>query len=366
MAALNVAELRESALVAGADAFGVTSAAPFAEARHTLESRKDAGLAGPLHFTYDDPETASDVKRTHPWAESIVVVGCNYLPRTGTPSETGATVARFATRDHYERVRRVTGTLIDKLESAGARASALIDDNRLLDRAAAARAGLGWMGKSTMILSPGHGPWLLFGSVATDLRLEPSEPMRRTCGTCVACIPACPTGAITSGGLDGGKCISTWLQTSGPIPFWVRPLIERRIYGCDDCLTSCPPGFPAMGRIAVREPELSFAELLAASDDELLDRFGHWYVPGREARFIRRNLLVAAGNSQEESAVEGIFGHFGHRSSLVRGHAYWALARSIGIDGWATLRAAYDGETVPDARRELENAVLMLRVPTGG
>lgn len=366
MSLTTVDDLRRSARDAGADTFGVTQATPFTEAREELEKRRESGLAGPLHFTYDDPGTASDICETYPWARSIIVVGCNYLPHAHGPSPTGGLVARFATDDHYARLRAVTSALGKRLATNGARSAEMIDDNRLVDRAAATRAGLGWIGKSTMVLSPGHGPWMLLGSVVTDAILEPTPSMRRTCGTCVACIPACPTGAITDAGLDGGKCIATWLQTAGAIPLWVRPLIERRIYGCDDCLTSCPPGFPALSRQDDEVGDFPFVELLAAEDDHLLDRFSHWYVPGREARFIRRNVLVAAGNSREADAVPGIIEHFDHRSSLVRGHAYWALARSVGIQSWETLRDAYENETVADARSELENALMMLRDPTGG
>jgi epoxyqueuosine reductase len=242
----------------------------------------------------------------------------------------------------------------------------LIDDNRLVDRAAAARAGVGWRGRSTMVLTPGIGPWVLLGSVVTDAALDETSPMRRGCGKCVACIPACPTGAITSDGLDARLCISTWLQTSGPIPRWIRPLIDRRIYGCDDCLTSCPPGFPAMARVDTGANSMSFAELLGLNDRELVERFAWFYIPHRDARFVRRNLLVAAGNSEESEAVGPILAHFTHRSSLVRGHAYWALARSLGEQAWTTLRRRHAYETVHDAIAELEHAFLMVRTPTGG
>lgn len=301
-----------------------------------------------------------------PWARSIVVFAHGYLADSQTPSPSGPTIGRFATRNHYDPVRRIAEGVREKLATAGARAEVLIDDNRLVDRAAAARAGVGWIGRSTMLLTPGHGPWLLLGSVVTDARLGTTSPMRRTCGTCVDCIPACPTGAITPDGLDARLCISTWLQAPGVIPHWIRPLVERRIYGCDDCLTSCPPGHPAMERIDIAPSMLSFAELLGLPDSDLMSRFEWFYVPHREARFLRRNLLVAAGNSEEADAVGPILDHFTHRSSLVRGHAYWALARSLGEEAWTVLRRRHAFETVPAAIDELERAMLMIREPSGG
>lgn len=262
-------------------------------------------------------------------------------------------------------MQRIASGVIEALARDGHRGESLIDDNRLVDRAAAARAGVGWLGKSTMLLAPGHGPWMLIGSVATDADLEETRPMVRSCGTCVACVPACPTAAITEDGLDAGRCISTWLQSSGSIPRWIRPLVERRIYGCDDCLTSCPPGFPAMRRGSGAETDHDFAELLALEDDVLIKRFGWFYVPHRDPRFLRRNLLVAAGNSEEAGAVGPILDHFTHRSALVRGHAYWALARSLGDQAWTTLRRRHAFESVPGAIDELEYAMTTMRVPVG-
>lgn len=364
-------DLRQIATRSGAVAFGVTSASPFPEAAATLRRHREEGLSGPLHFTYDDPDTATDVTMTFPWARSIVVFAHGYLTGSSPPADSGPVVARFATSDQYQPVRAIAGAMSDRLRESGARAEVLIDDNRLVDRTVAARAGAGWLGKSTMLLAPGHGPWMLLGSVVTDAVLDVTTPMRRTCGTCTACIPACPTGAITatsssSWGLDASRCISTWLQASGPIPHWIRPIVERRIYGCDDCLTSCPPGFKALGS-AARTPETaSFAELLASDDDQLMKRFGWFYVPHRDPRFLRRNLLVAAGNSEEPEAVGPILDHFTHRSSLVRGHAYWALARSLGAQAWIPLRRRHSFESVPDAIAELDRAMLMTREPTGG
>lgn len=359
-------DLERIATDLGAVSFGVTSAAPFEESRTVLHEHKDTGMSGPLHFTYDEPETATDVTRSFPWARSIVAFAHGYLADSREPSPNGPVVGRFATADHYAAVRRIAGGVARALTAAGARTETLIDDNRLVDRAAAARSGVGWLGRSTMVLTPGHGPWLLLGSVVTDATLETTPPMRRTCGTCVACIPACPTGAITPRGLDATLCISTWLQAPGAIPRWVRPLIGRRIYGCDDCLTSCPPGFPALERVDPPERELSFSELLGMSDEALLDQFSWFYVPRREPRFLRRNLLVAAGNSEEADAVAPILDHFTHPSSLVRGHAYWGLARSLGDQAWTTLRRRHAFETVPDAIVELEEALAMLRIPAGG
>ncbi|MGH8951667.1 MAG: epoxyqueuosine reductase [Acidimicrobiia bacterium] len=355
------AELASLATEHGAAGFGVTGVEPFAREREALHTRIESGLAGPLRFTYDDPDLSTDVIGSFPWARSLVVVSWDYLPAARSPAKEGAVVGRFATSDHYQGVSTVTDAVAGHLRGLGHRAEILSDDNRLVDRAAAVRAGLGWSGKSTMVLAPGHGPWMLLGSVVTDVALIPGEPMRRDCGTCVACIPACPTGALGDWGLDARRCLSTWLQTAGSIPQWIRPLLGRRVYGCDDCLTACPPGKRALAG-ADRDPmNLPFAELLALSDADLIERFNWWYVPRRQGRFIRRNLLVAAGNSAESGAREEIERHLRHPSSMIRGHAYWAMAR--GFSAGKSLRAALENETVPEAHEELVLALLMVEHP---
>jgi epoxyqueuosine reductase len=325
-----------------------------------LRQHKTSGLSGSLRFTYDDPDIATDIRRSFPWAQSLIAVGVNYVARASGPASTGALVARFATADHYMHVRLVIGEMVDHIRGLGGRTKLLIDDNRLVDRTAAVRAGVGWIGKSTMLLAPGHGPWMLLGTVVTDLELEPTGPMNRGCGTCVACIPACPTDAITPEGIDARRCLSAWLQTAGSLPHWIRPKLGRRIYGCDDCLTSCPPGGKALDSAGNKPLNLPFAKLLSLSDDELIERFSWWYVPRRDPRFIRRNIVVAAGNSREPDALEPIEAHLNHRSGLIRGHAAWALAQHSGAQAEQTLNDLEAMETDPEVLDEIEIALQMI------
>ena len=214
-----------------------------------------------------------------------------------------------------------------------------------------------------MVLAPGVGPWMLLGSVATDASLEPTSEMRRDCGTCTACIPACPTGAIQDGMLDARRCLSTWLQTPGSIPHWIRPILGRRVYGCDDCLTSCPPGHPAMRSAVVDPLEESFATLLGLDDDRLLSRFSWWFVPRRDGRYIRRNLVIAAGNSGEVGASPAIEAQLHSPSSMIRGHAAWAVARLGDGKARETISSALDAERTPEGREEMLLALVMLEQP---
>jgi len=348
------------AAAVGAVGFGVAAAGPFPAARATLIAHKASAMSGPLRFTYNDPATACDVTSSFPWARSIIAFGHNYVADAPGPAAEGAVVGRFAARDCYEPVRVVARALCERLTAAGSRSATLIDDNRLVDRAGAARAGVGWIGKSTMVLAPGYGPWLLLGSVVTDAALAATGPVRWDCGACDACARACPTGAIGPGGLDARRCVAAWLQAPGAIPRWIRPHVGRRVYGCDDCLTSCPPGAQALQAAPSDRLDLPFAELLGLTDAQLLDRFGWWYMPRRDGRFIRRNLLVAAANSGESDAAAAIRDHLRRPSSLIRGHAAWATARLLGSEARDVLIAARRRETVKEPIEELEHALAMI------
>ena len=359
--------VRKAAVDAGADAVGVTTTAPFPEVRADLRARRADGLSGPLRFTYDDPDAASDPAATVPWAARLVAVGRSYVPDAGgqQPGPGEAAVARFATADHYRPLASVLEAVSATLSAAGYRAEAFADDPRLVDRAVAVRAGLGWWGKNTLVIAPRVGPWMLLGAVATDAELPTTAPMRRDCGTCDACLPACPTGALVEPGvLDARRCISTWLQSPGDIPRWIRPSVGGRIYGCDDCLDACPPGARLASGPA--EPAHDIEGLLALDDEALLARFTHFYVPRRQGRYLRRNLVVALANTGEPHHVGAMTALARHPSALIRRHAAWGLGRlaerhGLGEAVGAVLAGLIEDEGVADVLDELEAARATLR-----
>jgi epoxyqueuosine reductase len=350
--------LLEIALDHGCVGFGVTSADPFDGLAATMHERKAAGVSANLAFTYRSPDIAADVRRTFPWAERLVAVAFAYEPEAGASAPAPGTlrVARFADGDQYLGLRGALNALVAELESTGARAVALSDDSRLVDRAVAVRAGIGWWGRSTMVLVPGSGPWVLLGSVATDAPLDVDEPMVRTCGTCTACIPACPTGAILDDGvLDVRLCLAHHLQSSGVIPEDLREAVGDRLYGCDDCLTSCPPGARALEAARpVTGPMI--LEILGATDAELLECYGHFYLPARRPRILRRNALVAAGNDRSAELGPVVVGYLGHPDWLLRVHAAWAVGRLGTVLGYAALGQALGEETDGRVRREIRQA----------
>lgn len=353
--------LESLAFAGGSCGFGVTAAAPFPESLAALQQRKADGSSAGLGFTYTDPEVATDARRTFPWAESIVVVARAYLPQAGDPDRpepgTGR-IARFAGGDHYAPLRQTLAAMVEMLADEGHRAEWLADDSRLVDRAAAVRAGVGWWGKSSMVLVPGAGPWVLLGSVVTDAEIAPDAPMDRTCGTCTACIPACPTGAIVAPGiLDARRCLASWLQSPGVIPIELRTAVGDRIYGCDDCLTACPPGHRLLERATAHAGRVALIEVLGSDDASLLERFGSFYIPGRQPRYLRRNAIVAAGNDGGGELLGPIVGFLGHPDWLLRAHAAWAVGRFPGSVPSAALVAAGRRERDGRVRGEIAAAL---------
>lgn len=361
-------ELRGIAVAAGCAGFGITTAIEFTGVAGTLRERDAAGLSGRRRFTYKDPERAGDVRRSFPWARTVVALSWPYLPQAGSPGPSGpggGRVARFATEDHYEGLRRAAAAVAAKLGDTGYRAEVLIDDDRLVDRAAAVRAGVGWWGKSTMVLDPRHGPWLLLGSVITDAVIDVDAPMRRDCGTCDACMPACPTGAIVAPGvLDASRCLAHWLQTAGVFPDDLRAALGDRIYGCDDCLDACPPGHKQLGVTAPARGRVDLLDLLAADDGTLLDRFHHFYLPGRRPRILRRNAIIALGNSchgqpaeSVGAAVAVLAGLLDDPDEILRLHAAWALGRIGGETARRDLESRRVKETEQAVIDEIDSAL---------
>jgi epoxyqueuosine reductase len=359
--------LQEIALEYGCVGFGVTTADPFEGLAAVMESRRDTGLASTLAFTYRDPTAASDVRRSLPWAERLVTVAYGYQPDAGTAAVDTATmrIARFADGDAYVGLRAALDAVAAHLIDRGHRVDVLADDSRLVDRAAAVRAGIGWWGKSSMVLVPGAGPWVLIGSVVTDASLDLDTPTDRSCGSCVACIPACPTNAIVADGIvDVRRCLAHLLQAPGVIPVEFRTAVGDRLYGCDDCLTACPPGKRILtGAPSVEGPTI--VGILGASDRELLETYGHFYLPSRRPRFLRRNALIAAGNDRSERLEPIVIGYLGHPDWLLRAHAAWAVGEFGTESSAASIELGLQDEHDARVRSEMFAAKARWQIDPG-
>ncbi|NNE74373.1 MAG: tRNA epoxyqueuosine(34) reductase QueG [Acidimicrobiales bacterium] len=333
----------------GVAAIGVAKAEPFTEARQRIEAHKAAGYHGSMSFTFRKPEVSTDPTRSLPDARSLVVAAMAHPvrePDAGDPADAPARVARYVWDDTYAKLEDVLREIAESLNADGWRSRVLCDDNALVDREAAIRAGLGWRGKNSNVLVPGFGSWVVLGSVLTDAELTPTaEPVPDGCGPCDRCIGNCPTGAIVAPGvLDARRCLAWLVQDHGVFPREFRTALGDRIYGCDDCQTTCPPNrraertIKAAGAqavtIAPRRAWVPVIDLLAQTDDELLARHGAWYIPKRDPLYLRRNALIVLGNVGDGRRAEvraAIRAALDHPSSIVRAHAVWAAAQ-LGLD----------------------------------
>jgi epoxyqueuosine reductase len=338
----------------GLDAVGAAPAAPYAETERHISERSERGLFAGMRFTMAQPEVSCHPETLLPGARTVVSAAlCYYTapPRKGTGkararaktpegslrtagSIAGAgegTLARYTWSDRYAELR-------EKLDALGRRLGGsyrvLVDANQHVDREAAVRAGIGFYGKNTLLITQRHGSWVVLGTLVTDVEVEASEPLGTDCGSCTLCIDACPTNALDEPGtLDATRCLSYWTQAPAAIPDGYREAIGASLYGCDICQDVCPWNRGVEKRRAGRRPPegaeatVSLVEWLEADGAELVARYDRLYVPRKDPRYLRRNALVAAGNvggSEHRTVLERFAAG---EDELLREHAEWSLAR---------------------------------------
>ena len=324
-------------------------------------------------------ETAArraDLRALMPEVRSIVLFGMNYGPE-GDPlaslaARERATVSVYARgRDYHDvmkgALKRIASRFVAQARRAGAGAGikVFVDTAPVMEKPLAAAAGLGWQGRHTNLVSREFGSWLFLGAIFTDAELEPDAPARDACGSCRACLDACPTDAFPAPyRLDARRCISyLTIEHKGPIERALRPLMGNRIYGCDDCLAVCP--WNKFAQVASEAKLKARADLdapplreLAALDDAAFRaRFSGSPVKriGRD-RFIR-NVLTAIGNSGEPALARDAQRLLDDPSPLVRGAAVWALSR---LDPARARRRAADRlarEADAEVREEWRHAL---------
>jgi epoxyqueuosine reductase len=339
---------------------GVARAERFEGTRRDLEARRAAGLHAGMAFTYRNPARSTDPGRALDGAQSLVVGALSYLRDEPAPPAAVAPgrVARYAWSDAYADLTARLGAGAAVLRDAGFRTIVVADQNALVDREAAYRAGLGWYGRNANLLLPGRGSWFVLGSIVTDAALAVSGPSGGGCGACTRCVSGCPTGAIVAPGVvDARRCLAWLLQATGTFPLPFREALGDRIYGCDDCQEVCPPNrtAPAAPADEGDRATVDVVDLLDDDDARVLARAGRWYVARRQARYLRRNALVVLGNAADPSdprALAAVSKALQHGDPLVRAHAVWAAARL----GRPDLADRLDGtEADPMVRRELRH-----------
>jgi len=266
-----------------------------------LATRAAVAAAG----VYAPKVGASDPKRLFPWAQGLISAAMFLgVPEPHVPTAGKGRLAGFVGSDgrNYERFNAALIAVSEQLARVAeiGRYEISIDGPGVLDRNVALASGLGWVGKSTGVLTKDHGSWLMLGTVVTEN--PPHESMVRPaqdsrCGGCVECVRACPTGALgTAYRCDPGRCLSLYTQSPQGISAEVSAKMGTTIYGCDVCQDVCPVNLRADGpRVKVKEVLLT--EIIESSDDELRERFPGLYFPGKRISLLRRNAAIGLENS---------------------------------------------------------------------
>jgi epoxyqueuosine reductase len=331
---MTTAELSRLADELGIDVVGAAPAEPYDETERLIRERRARGLFADMRFTMARPEVSCHPEALLSGARTVVSAALCYYAPGPAPAPGDGRLPRYAWSDHYAELR----TKLEELgERIGGSYRVLVDANQHVDREGAARAGVGFYGKNTMLITRKHGSWVVLGTLVTDAVVEPSAPLELDCGSCTLCIEACPTGALDDPGvLDSTRCLSYWTQSPDPIPEEYREELGAQVYGCDICQDVCPWNRGIEKRRAGEdppegaEPVVSLVEWLQAGDGELRERYDRLYFPRNDPRYLRRNALVAAGNSGEAALADAVRPYAEGEDELLAEQAAWALSR---LDG---------------------------------
>jgi epoxyqueuosine reductase len=364
-------DIKHYASQLGFVAVGVAPATPLVEHERTLAARIAAGnLAALSYFTADRPRLAARPRALLPGARAVLSLAFPCASADEPRPATGGhgLIARYARgRDYHQVAKERLALLVDFLAARvpGAACRPFVDATPLLERAFAARAGLGWFGKNNCFIVPGRGSWVLLAEVLTEIPLDADAPAAGDCGDCQACLDACPTGALSVAYVHHtARCLS-YLTTElrGPLPEGMRPLLGERVLGCDTCQSVCPRNAGVGGAwqdltpVAGLSTWLELPPLFGLAEAEFADLFRGTAATRPRRRGLLRNAAVVLGNLGDREAVPALVGGLGDAEPLVRGHAAWALGRLGGRRAREALARALAREDDAHARAELAKAL---------
>lgn len=376
-------KIKKYALTVGFDLVAITTADSFYRDERAALQRINEGLMDGLPwYTIERVKKMNRPTALLDSARSVISLAVSYKS-VATESPIGAIpekhrslltgkIAQYARGNDYHDVIKkrlkqfVVG--IQEIVEHTITTRIFVDDGPMNDRAAAERAGVGWFGKNTNILTPTHGSWVFLAQVVTDMVLRPDSPLKKTCGNCVRCIDDCPTGAIVAPYvLDNKKCISyLTIELRGVIPRELRSLMGDWIFGCDICQDVCPVNFKAKSttdaefqkRHDFDAPEL--LPLLEMNDQDFRIRFQNSPIKRAKRVGLQRNVCVALGNIRDPRSIEALTKVLLTGDTLVRIHAAWAIGRIGGVDALASLESASIHEEDNAVLEEIELSILAL------
>ncbi len=407
--------IKEQAYILGFDNVRTTTADAFPEAEQVLKERIGRGLMEGLPwFTAERADVSCHPDALLPEARSIISLAMCYLTEQPADTDEGlprGRISRYAWGDDYhDIIKPRLQQFVDWLREYARREMGdevetrlFVDTGRMVDRAVAQRAGLGWYGKNTNILTKGWGSWVFLAEIVTNLELAPDEALKANCGSCELCLHACPTGALPNPyELDSTRCISfLTIELRGSIPLELRPLMGNLIFGCDICQEVCPVNKVAERRLGLRDgggvpvihidrirkrerteirlapplqkvdfqphkeflarpavgqsPEL--IPLLSLTEEQFRERFRRSPIKRTKRRGLLRNVCVALGNSGDIRAVPALINALHDEEPLVRGHAAWALGRLGGDESLMALHKALEAEQHEEVLKEIQYAL---------
>lgn len=413
---LDAAPIKAYGYELGFDLVRITGAEAFPETERVIKDRIAAGLMDGLPwFTSERAEVSCHPDALLPEARSIIALAMCYLsepPEEPQDDLPRGRISRYAWgEDYHEVIKPKLKQFAEWLREYARReagqeleARLFVDTGRMVDRAVAQRAGIGWYGKNTTILTRGWGSWVFLAEIVTNLPLPPDEPLQANCGKCERCLHACPTGALPAPYvLDNRRCISyLTIELRGSIPLELRPLMGNLIFGCDICQEVCPVNQVVEKRLGLRpvertqesagealadravglekqrpriwlkkrdefrpRPQIGGAPelipLLSLSEEEFRARFRHTPIWRAKRRGLLRNVCVALGNLGDQRAVPALIQALNDTEALVRGHAAWALGRIGGEAARQALLARLEQEEDTEVRQEIHYALSMLK-----
>lgn len=341
-------EIRRRALELGFNTCHFTHAEPPATAA-ALEAWLRAGMHGTMGYLERNAPKRLDPQQVLTGARSVVVLTTSYLPPEGpsnasnSPAGPVGRVARYARNyDYHDTLAeplRQLADFIDTTLSPGARSLWYVDTGPILERDIAQRAGAGFMGKHTNVISRSLGNWILLSEIITTAEIPPDSSERNRCGTCTRCLDACPTAAIVAPfKLDARLCISyLTIEFKGSIPIELRPKIGARVFGCDDCLEACPWNrFAQAGRQLRARPDLGAMELvplLRITEAEFKTRFAGTPMLRSKRRGFLRNVCIALGNVGNSAILPDLEAAASDPEPLIVEHALWAIQQIKAREG---------------------------------
>ncbi|SMO93098.1 epoxyqueuosine reductase [Melghirimyces algeriensis] len=363
--------LQEEAKRLNIDKIGFASADPFTELKERLKDHRKAGYES--GFEEPDLEKRTDPRKTLPNARSIIAIALAYPTRLENPpdSKPGAyrgVFCRASWGEDYHRVlkRKLEGLKVKLLELVpDAKVEIMVDTGALSDRAVAERAGIGWSGKNTSIITPEFGSWVYLGEMITDVYLPPDQPLTQSCGECTACLDACPTGALVAPGqLNSQACLAYLTQTKGMLAEEYRNKLGGYLYGYETCQAVCPynrkKNFTQHEEFHPDPDQVKplLKPLLRMSNREFRQRFGKMAGSWRGKKPIQRNAIIALGRYRDRTAVPDLI-HLLENDPrpVIRGTAAWALGRIGGSEAEEALYRVKEKESNEQVMVEIEKAL---------